>query len=107
MALWSAMFLAEKYGRLTLTLDEVAAQIGLSPGTIRNRRMRGEFAWMRADGRALCADVSDVVAYLEQRRTEHAVAQPSQQCTASESRPTDAPLSPSGRRRRTRVPEGA
>lgn len=37
MPLWSAMFLAEKYGRLTLTLDEVAEQIGLSPDTIRQR----------------------------------------------------------------------
>ena len=62
VAMWTAMFLAEKYGRLTLTLEEVAEQIGLSPGTIRNRRVRGEFAWLRADGRALCADVSDVAA---------------------------------------------
>lgn len=75
VAMWTAMFLAEKYGRLTLTLEEVAEQIGLSPGTIRNRRVRGEFAWLRADGRALSADVSDVVAYLERRRTEHAVPQ--------------------------------
>ena len=75
MSAWTALFLAERYGRLTLTLDEVAEQIGLSPGTIRNRRMRGEFAWMRADGRGLCADVVDVVAYLEQRRTAHAVPQ--------------------------------
>ena len=104
VAMWTAMFLAEKYGRLTLTLEEVAEQIGLSPGTIRNRRVRGEFAWLRADGRALSADVSDVVAYLERRRTEHAVPQPSPQRTANESRPSDGLSPPCGRRRRTRVP---
>lgn len=67
--LWHAMFLAERYGRLTLTLDEVAEQVGLAAGTIRNRRMKGDFSWLRADGRALYADVADVAAYLAQRRT--------------------------------------
>lgn len=66
------MFLAEHYGRLTLTLDEVAEQIGLAAGTIRNRRTKGEFQWLRQDGRALYADVSDVAAYLEQHRTADA-----------------------------------
>ena len=66
--LWRVIFLAERYGRMTLTLDEVAEQIGLAPGTIRNRRTRGEFAWMRADGRTLTADVEDVAAYLTERR---------------------------------------
>jgi helix-turn-helix protein len=63
------MFLAERYGRQTLTLEEVAEQIGLAASTIRNRRTKGEFQWFRADGRALYADVADVAAYLEQRRT--------------------------------------
>jgi len=67
-AVWKAMFLAEKYGRLTLTLDEVAEQIGLAAGTIRNRRIKGEFGWLKADGRSLYADVADVASYLEQRR---------------------------------------
>lgn len=66
--LWRVMFLAEKYGRMTLTLDEVAEQVGLAPGTIRNRRSRGEFSWLRADGRALYADVVDVAEYVERRR---------------------------------------
>ena len=66
--LWRVMFLAEKYGRLTLKLDEVAEQIGLAPATIRNRRTRGEFSWLRSDGRQLFADVADVAAYLEERR---------------------------------------
>jgi hypothetical protein len=70
--LWRVLFLAEQYGRMTLNLDEIAAQVGLASGTIRNRRMRGEFQWLKADGRALYADVSDVAAYLEQRRTADA-----------------------------------
>lgn len=68
-SMWRVAFLAEKYGRMTLTLDEVSEQIGLAPGTIRNRRTRGEFAWLRTDGRELSADVADVASYLEQRRT--------------------------------------
>jgi hypothetical protein len=70
--MWRVLFLAEKYGRMTLTLDEVAEQIGYRPGTIKNRRQQGEFTWLRTDGRTLYADVADVVAYLEQRRTSHA-----------------------------------
>lgn len=67
-SLWRVMFLTEHYGRMTLTLDEVAEQIGLAPSTIKNRRSQGEFAWLRADGRQLYADVADVAAYLESRR---------------------------------------
>lgn len=68
MTLWRVMFLAEKYGRMTLTLDEVAEQIGLAPSTIKNRRTRGEFAWIKSSGRELSADVADVAEYLEQER---------------------------------------
>ena len=73
--LWRVMFLAEHYGRMTMTLDEVAEQIGLAPGTIRNRRTRGEFKWLRSDGRTLTADVQDVAAFLEQLRTDDATRQ--------------------------------
>lgn len=38
MSLWRILFLAEKYGRMTLFLDEIAEQIGLAPATIKNRR---------------------------------------------------------------------
>lgn len=68
--IWRVMFLAEKYGRMTLTLDEVAEQVGLAAATIKNRRARGEFDWLRADGRSLYADVQDVAAFLERRRTD-------------------------------------
>lgn len=64
--LWRILFLAEHYGRMTLTLDEIAKQIGIAPGTIRNRRTRGEFQWLRSDGRTLRADVADVAAYLDE-----------------------------------------
>ncbi len=71
-SLWRVLFLAEQYGRMTLTLDEVASQIGYAAGTIKNRRTRGEFPWLKADGRALYADVQDVAAYLEHRHTADA-----------------------------------
>ena len=67
-AMWRVLFLAEQYGRMTMSLEEVATQIALAPGTIRNRRTRGEFGWLRADGRSLYADVADVAAYLDERR---------------------------------------
>jgi hypothetical protein len=70
--LWRVLFLSEQYQRMTLSLDEVAQQIGVAPGTIKNRRMRGEFEWLRADGRGLYADVQDVARFLEQRRTASA-----------------------------------
>ncbi|HEY9012047.1 MAG TPA: hypothetical protein VIN06_13610 [Devosia sp.] len=66
--LWRVMFLAEKYGRMTLTLDEVAEQIGLAPATIKSRRVRGEFQWLRTDARMLYADVRDVADWIEQQR---------------------------------------
>jgi hypothetical protein len=66
-SLWRVMFLAETYGRMTLTLEEIAQQIGIAAGTIKNRRGKGEFTWIRSDGRALYADVSDVAAFLEAR----------------------------------------
>lgn len=67
---WRVMFLAEKYGRMTMKLDEIAEQIGIASSTIKNRRSKGgEFAWLKADGRELYGDVADVAAYLEQRRT--------------------------------------
>ena len=100
MNLWQAMFLAERYGRLTLTLEEVAEQIGLAPGTIRNRRTLGEFAWLKSDGRELRADVCDVAEYLaQQRRTAREAIQETPPRTVSGSHPTDGPSRPSGRRR--------
>lgn len=105
MALWRILFLAEKYGRMTLFLDEIAEQVGLAPATIKNRRSAGDFAWIRSDGRQLSADVSDVVAYVEsQQRIAHAALASTPPHTASESHLTDAPSRPSGRRRRSQVP---
>lgn len=81
--LWRVMFLAERYGRMTMTLDEVAEQIGLAPATIKSRRVRGEFQWLRTDARVLYADVRDVADSIEQQR-EKAGAAPA---------PTPAPVS--------------
>lgn len=76
MSLWRVLFLAEHYGRMTLTLEEVAEQIGIASGTIKNRRTKGEFTWIRSDGRSLCADVADVASFLEQR---HALSEATQE----------------------------
>ena len=108
MSLWQAMFLAERYGRLTLTLEEVAEQIGLAPATIKNRRSAGDFAWLKSDGRELRADVADVAEYLaQQRRTARAAIQETPPRSASGSHQTDAPSRPSGRRRRIQDPAAA
>lgn len=104
MSFWRAAFLAEHYGRLTLSIEEVADQIGLAAGTIKNRRLSGEFGWIRSDGRQLCADVADVAAYLEQRRTAHAEIQSSPPHTASSSPSKRDPSRPGARRRRTPSP---
>lgn len=69
MSMWRVMFLAEKYGRMRLKLPEIAEQVGLAEQTIRNRRTKGDFQWIRTDGRDLFCDVSDLAAYLEQQRT--------------------------------------
>lgn len=74
MSLWRVMYLAERYGSMSLTLEQVAEQIGIAAGTIRNRRSAGEFNWLRSDGRQLYADVADVAEYLERRRTARATA---------------------------------
>ena len=103
-SLWRVTFLAELYGRMTLTLEEVAEQIGLAPGTIRNRRTAGEFTWFKSDGRQLYADVADVAAFLEQRRTAGEAPPSTQPRIESASHPTDAPSPSSGRRRRSPSP---
>ena len=67
---WRYFFIAEKYGRTVLKLPEIAEQLGLSPQTIRNRKAKGEFRWIKPDGRDLRADVVDVADYLEQQRQQ-------------------------------------
>ena len=66
--LWRVLFLAERYGRMTLTLEEAAEQIGLAPATIKSRRVRGDFQWLKSGGRALYADVQDLADWIERRR---------------------------------------
>lgn len=76
MALWRTIFLAEKYGRMRLRLPEISEQLGIREQTIRNRKSAGEYQWIKADGRDLFADVSDLAEHLEsQRRISDAVTQ--------------------------------
>jgi hypothetical protein len=98
--LWRILFLAERYGRMILSLAEVADQLGVSPGTIKNRRMRGEFDWLRTDGRQLYADVQDVAQYLEEAR-QHAAEAAAAQAAASSAfeRTVEAINGPRKRRR--------
>lgn len=66
--LWRVLFLAERYGRMTKALDEVAELIGLAPATIKSWRVRGEFQWLKTAGRALYADMQDLADWVERRR---------------------------------------
>jgi len=63
-----AFALSEKYGRWRLTLPEIAAELGFSDGTIRNKMSKGEYRWIKKDGGTLFADVRDVAAYLDEKR---------------------------------------
>jgi hypothetical protein len=85
--LWRTMFLAEKYGRMTTTLEEVAEQLGMAPNTIRNHRARGEFQWFRTDGRTLSADVADVAAYIARQQQDIAAGAHDMSATAVISEP--------------------
>lgn len=60
----------ERYGKWRLTLEEVAEQLDLKPGTIRNKINRGEITWMHKDGEStqLFADARDVAAHLDKCR---------------------------------------
>lgn len=69
MTMWRVMFLAERYGRMRLKLPEIAEQLGLAEQTIRNRRTKGDFQWIKTDGRDLFCDIADLIAYLDQQRT--------------------------------------
>lgn len=69
MTLWRVLFLSERYGRMRLTLPEIAEQLGLAPQTIKNRRTKGEFQWIKVDGRDLFCDAADLASYLEAQRT--------------------------------------
>ena len=73
-----------KYG-MTLTLEQVAEVLHLSPGAIKNKRSAGTFAIpLYLEGRQLLADVRHVAEHLERRASE-ARAKAEGECTASRS----------------------
>lgn len=65
------IFLAMKYERLIMFLDEVANEIGIAPGSARNQVSAGTFPIAtRKQGNRLIADVRDVGKYLDDCRDE-------------------------------------
>lgn len=65
------IFLAMKYERLIMRLDEVCHEIGADIGTVRNRMSAGTFPIpTRKEGKFVIADVRDVGKYLDDCRDE-------------------------------------
>ncbi|WP_208640112.1 hypothetical protein [Massilia violaceinigra] len=65
------IFLAMKYERLVMRLDEVCHEIGAEIGTVRNKMSAGTFPIpTRKEGKYVVADVRDVGSYLDRCREE-------------------------------------
>ena len=65
------IFLAMKYERLIMRLDEVCHEIGFELGTARNKLSAGTFPIpTRKEGKFVIADVRDVGKYLDDCRDE-------------------------------------
>ena len=65
----AAVFLAMKYERLTMKLEEVCEEIGVVRGTAHNLLSAGSFPIpTRKEGRNRVADVRDVGEYLDMQR---------------------------------------
>ncbi|WP_187364207.1 hypothetical protein [Massilia genomosp. 1] len=65
------IFLAMKYERLVMRLDEVCHEIGAEIGTVRNKMSAGTFPIpTRKEGKYVIADVRDVGSYLDRCREE-------------------------------------
>lgn len=63
------IFLAMKYERLVMRLEEVCHEIGAEVGTVRNKMSAGTFPIkMRKEGKYVYADVRDVGKYLDDLR---------------------------------------
>lgn len=71
----AAMALMLKYQRMRLTLEEVAAELGLAKNTLYNLIAAGEFPVPTyVDGKRRYADVRDVGEYLDRKREEAVTA---------------------------------
>lgn len=67
----AAMFLALKYDRMFLRLDEICAEVDMAIGTARNKLCAGTFPIpTRKSGKFVIADVRDVGKYLDDCRTQ-------------------------------------
>ncbi|WP_187367147.1 hypothetical protein [Massilia mucilaginosa] len=67
------IFLAMKYERLVMRLDEVCHEIGAEIGTVRSQMSAGTFPIpTRNEGNLVVADVRDVGSYLDRCREEAA-----------------------------------
>lgn len=65
----ASMFLALKYDRMFLRLEEICAEIDISVGTARNQMCAGTFPIQtRKPGKHVIADVRDVGKYLDDSR---------------------------------------
>jgi hypothetical protein len=63
------IFLAMKYERLVMRLDQICFEIGAEIGTVRNRMSAGTFPIpTRKEGKFVVADVRDVGKYLDDLR---------------------------------------
>ena len=63
------IFLAMKYERLIMRLDEVCHEIGAEIGTVRNKMSAKTFPIpTRKEGKFVVADVRDVGKYLDDQR---------------------------------------
>lgn len=67
----ASMFLALKYDRMFLRLDEVCAEIDIAVQTARNKISAGTFPIpTRKEGKHVIADVRDVGQYIDDCRDE-------------------------------------
>lgn len=71
----SQIFLGLKYGRLTLTLAEVAAELGIEVGTAHNQIGAGTFPIPTTKrGKKRVADLRDLAEYIDNQREQSKLA---------------------------------
>jgi Pyocin activator protein PrtN. len=67
----AATMLYLKYDRVRLTVEEVAHELGIKPGTVRNQISEGSFPVPSyVEGRNRFIDVRALGQYLDERHTE-------------------------------------
>jgi len=71
----SHVFLGLKYGKLILTLNEVATELGMEVGTAHNRIGAGTFPIpTRKEGKNRVADLRDLAEYFDKQREKSKLA---------------------------------